>query len=109
MPRSGLATPRGDTESYRAEIDRFRDRRLGRAERLAEPERRTVTIRGQGAEGYATRNGTRVSSAERHRKLKPHERASFRPDRVAMWAVLLGFLLVLAAAASAHAAVLLPH
>jgi hypothetical protein len=33
-----------------------------------------------------------------------HERAGFRPDRVAMWAVLLGFLLVLVAATSSHAA-----
>jgi hypothetical protein len=64
--------------------------------------RRTVRITGQGAEGYATRNGTRPSTAQRHQRLKPHERAGFRPDRVAMWAVLLGVMLMLAAMASAH-------
>jgi hypothetical protein len=35
-----------------------------------------------------------------------HERPGFRPDRAAMWAVLLGLLLVLVAATSSHAAVL---
>ncbi len=65
--------------------------------------RRTVHITGHGSEGYATRNGMRPSAAQRHRRLKPHERAGFRPDRVAMWAVLLGVMLMLAAVASAHA------
>ncbi len=73
------------------------------------PGRRTVTITGYGAEGSATRNGTRPSLAERHRQLPRHERAGFQPDRVAMWAVLLGVLMVLAAAASAHAAVIAHH
>jgi hypothetical protein len=35
-----------------------------------------------------------------------HERPGFRPDRTALWAVLLGLLLILVAATSAHAAVL---
>jgi hypothetical protein len=65
--------------------------------------RRTVLITGHGEEGYTTRNGTRPSSAQRYQHLKPYERAGFRPDRVAMWAVLLGVLLMLAAVASAHA------
>lgn len=66
--------------------------------------RRTVSITGYGAEAYVSRNGTRPSSAERHRHPPRHERAGFEPDRVAMWAVLLGLMMVLAAAASAHAA-----
>jgi hypothetical protein len=37
------------------------------------------------------------------------ERAMSRPDRVALWAVLLCLLLVVAAAASAHAAVRTTH
>jgi hypothetical protein len=37
---------------------------------------------------------------------RPRERAMSRPDRVALWAVLLCLLLVVAAATSAHAAVL---
>lgn len=48
------------------------------------PGRRTVTITGQGAEGYASRNGTRPSMAQRHRPVKRHERPGFRPDRAAM-------------------------
>jgi hypothetical protein len=73
------------------------------------PSRRTVTITGHGAEGYTTRNGTRPSGAERYRQLPRHERSGFQPDRVAMWAVLLGMMMVLAAAATAHAAVVAHH
>ncbi len=73
-------------------------------------ERRTVTITGHGEEAWHSRNGTRPSQAARHQHhLKRHERAGFRPDRVAMWAVLLGVMLMLAAAASSHAAVLASH
>jgi len=63
------------------------------------PARRTVTIKGRGAErnlpwesGIAPRRSTRL----------PHHRSTFRPDRLAMWAMLLGLLLVLVAAISAH-------
>lgn len=71
--------------------------------------RRTVTIKGHGAEGVTTRNGTRGSAAERHLNLPRHERNGFQPDRVAMWAVLLGVVMILAAAATAHAAVIAHH
>ena len=71
--------------------------------------RQTVTITGQGAEGYATRRGTRSSTAQRHQAIRRHERDGFRPDRVAMYAVMLGVMLMLAAAVSAHAAVLAHH
>lgn len=58
--------------------------------------RRTVTIQGRGAE--------RNLPLPRPRRPTParHERAGFRPDRVAMWAVMLGLLLVFVAATSAH-------
>lgn len=71
--------------------------------------RRTVSIRGHGAEGYTTRNGTRASTAERHLQLPRHERSGFQPDRIAMWAMLLAMVMVLIAAASSHAAVLAQH
>ena len=71
--------------------------------------RHTVTITGHGAEGYVDRRGTRASTAQRHQTIKRHERDGFRPDRVAMWAVMLGVVLMLAAAASSHAAVLVHH
>jgi hypothetical protein len=64
------------------------------------PARRTVTIRGQGAERYVPR------SSSRRRPERRYERTGFRPDRAAMWAVLLGVMLILAAVASAHAATL---
>jgi hypothetical protein len=57
--------------------------------------RRTVTIRGQVAERNLPRRPPRTI----------RERAGARPDRIAMWAVLLGVLLLLVAATSSHAAV----
>jgi hypothetical protein len=65
------------------------------------PGRRTVTIRGQVADRYAA---PRPSS--RRRPERRYERSGFRPDRAAMWAVLLGVMLILAAVTSAHAATL---
>jgi hypothetical protein len=56
--------------------------------------RRTVTIRGQVAR-----------PAPRRPPRRRYERAGARPDKIAMWAVLLGLLLVLVAATSSHAAV----
>jgi hypothetical protein len=70
------------------------------------PGRRTVTIRGRGAErelAFPTyRSANRPATRRR-------ERPGYKPDRTAMWAVLLGVLLVLVAAASSHAAVLSHH
>ena len=59
--------------------------------------RKTVTIRGHGAE----RNLPVARPT-----LRRHERPGFRPDRMALWAVLLGLILIVVAAASAHGAVL---
>jgi hypothetical protein len=73
------------------------------------PGRRTVKITGHGAEGYASRNGTTPTNALRYTQLQRHERPGFRPDRVAMWAVFLGVVLLLAAVTSAHAAALVAH
>jgi hypothetical protein len=57
--------------------------------------RRTVQITGRGTE----RNLPVARPT-----LRRHERAGFKPDRTAMWAVLLGLLLIIVAATSA-----LPH
>jgi hypothetical protein len=62
------------------------------------PGRRTVTIRGHGAE----RNLPWPDGPRRRPPQRPYERPGFKPDRVAMWAVLLGILLVVVAIASAH-------
>ncbi|HWC86991.1 MAG TPA: hypothetical protein VG388_10650 [Solirubrobacteraceae bacterium] len=61
-----------------------------------------MTIRGQ----VADRRTPRMVEIDRRRPpRRPRERAMSRPDRVALWAVLLCLLLVVAAATSAHAAV----
>jgi hypothetical protein len=71
------------------------DRQVTWAPRAANG-RRTVYITGRGVE----RNLPVARPT-----LRRHERAGFKPDRTAMWAVLLGLLLILVAATSAHAAV----
>lgn len=62
--------------------------------------RRTVVIRGQVVDRYSPRR-----SSTRRPRTSRAERMSSRPDRIALWAVLLGILLVLVAATSSHAAV----
>lgn len=62
------------------------------------PGRRTVTIRGHGAE----RNLPWPDGSSRRPQRRAYERAGFKPDRVAMWAVMLGILLVIVAIASPH-------
>ncbi len=52
-----------------------------------------MTIRGYGAE----RNLPMARP-----QLRRHERPGFRPDRAALWAVVLGLLLIVVAVASAH-------
>ncbi len=65
------------------------------------PERRMVTIRGRGSERYVPIRSSRDRRPERR-----YERPGFQPDRVAMWAILLGVVLIVAAASTAHAATL---
>jgi hypothetical protein len=61
-------------------------------DRTPAPPRRTVVIRGQ------------VAPPPRRRPPRSlHERAGSRPDRIALWALLLGIALILVAAVSAHA------
>ncbi len=70
----------------------------------APPARRTVLITGRGAPA-AVPVPRALVDAERRRPARSAEvRNAGRPDRVAMWAVLLGFALVLIAATSAQAA-----
>jgi hypothetical protein len=63
-------------------------------------DRRTVVIRGQGATTAAV--ATRPSPSRSRRRRLP-DRAGHRPDRVAMWAVVMGMFLAAVAAASGHA------
>jgi|SRR5215218_415066 len=67
---------------------------------IAPPARRTVQITGR------TVPAPRLVEVERRRPgRRPVERVGPRPDRIAMYAVLLGFFLILVAATSAHAAI----
>ncbi len=128
MPRAGVAVPREGHSHHRERVaapnatsDRVAVRAASRVvptartdsptaspaapaavRSEASPQRRTVTIRGHGSERYVS---SRASSSRR-RPERRYERSGFRPDRTAMWAGLLGLMLILAAAASAHAATL---
>jgi len=65
--------------------------------------RRTVTIRGRGAErDLAFPQPGRA----RRQPVRRHERPGFKPDRAALWALLLCVVLVLVAATSSRAATL---
>jgi hypothetical protein len=68
--------------------------------RVSSDGRRTVVITGRGAERDY------VPARRRERDLRPHERAGFKPERLALWAFLLTLLLILVAATSSHGAVL---
>ena len=63
--------------------------------------RRTVTITGRGAERYNPRLEPGARSRPQRRR---HERTGFRPDRTALWAVVLGVALLLLATTTSHAA-----
>jgi hypothetical protein len=65
-------------------------------------ERRTITIRGQVAPPRRT-SGT--APARRRPPRRPSERiVGTRPDRAALWAVLMGVFLILVAVMTAHGA-----
>jgi hypothetical protein len=64
-------------------------------------ERRTIVITGRGAPAPAPR--TRRAEAARRPPRRLTERAGPNPDRIALWAVLLGLFLILVAVVSAHA------
>jgi hypothetical protein len=62
--------------------------------------RRTITIRGQVAPPPLP-----LAPARRRRPRRPGERiAGTRPDRAALWAVLMGVFLILVAVMTAHGA-----
>jgi hypothetical protein len=88
----------GHVEVRRARVDDVWGDRLATS-----GQRRTIVITGRPAERQLPRRRGWEAS------LPLHERAGFKPDRVALWAVLLGLILLLVAAASSHAAILAAH
>jgi hypothetical protein len=105
MPQTGATVSGGVTDERGGVRDADRDAsRSGSGSHGAGvPGRRTVTIRGQAPERYPAR---RADGSRRPRPERRHERAGFRADRAALWAVLLGVMLILVAVTSAHAAAL---
>jgi hypothetical protein len=67
--------------------------------------RRTITITGHGDDRQTGR--AELTGRPRPQR-RAHERPGYRPDRLALYAVLLGVVLVLVAATSSHAATLRP-
>jgi hypothetical protein len=88
-----------EAEDRRVSDQVFLDEQSGALE-LAAPGRRTIVITGHGAERNLPVRRRREAS------LRIHERSGFRPDRIALWAFLLGLALLLGATTSSHAAVL---
>lgn len=68
-------------------------------------ERRTITIRGQVAPPPRSYEGSYESTARRHRPRSASDRiVGSRPDRAAMWAVLMGVFLIVVAVMTAAGA-----
>jgi hypothetical protein len=106
MPQTGAAVSGGKravTDERHRERASYRDEPRNTSAGAGVPGRRTVTIRGQAPERYPAR---RADGSRRPRPERRHERAGFRADRAALWAVLLGVMLILVAVTSAHAATL---
>ena len=97
--------------SRRADEEAFEPRAAGRdqvdAAPLAPPSRRTVEITGR---TVAAPPLPRLVEVQRRRPpRRTVERVGPRPDRVALWAVLLGFFLILVTATSSRAATPVAH
>jgi hypothetical protein len=67
----------------------------------ARPKRRTVEIRGQVDRAATAPVEAEIPTSRRHRAPAPGERFHAHPDRVALWAFLLGVVLMIVAALSA--------
>jgi hypothetical protein len=78
-------------------------RRASHPEGTAIPARRTVEIRGRTVPAPAV---PRPVDVDRRRPRRPIERVGARPDRLAMWALLMGIVLILVAVGTADASVL---
>ena len=79
-------------------------RRGGHAKGTAIPARRTVEIRGRTVPAPAVPRTVEVD--RRRPPRRPVERVGTRPDRLAMWALFMGIVLILVAVGTADASVL---
>jgi hypothetical protein len=105
--REREAVPRRRFEREREAPPRRRfepdpDRAPAAAQHRPAAQRRTVKIRGQAIPSVSAR---RLVEVERRRPpVRAVDRARLRPDRIALWAVVLGLFLIVAAASSSQAA-----
>jgi hypothetical protein len=113
MPRAAEAPEWwAEVDDVRERIERRRAREGGpprRGVRVVRPEAHAATVRLLSADariGAVAARGARRMSGPGTGRRRPRPRAAQlvgpRPDRIASWAVALGFLLVLAAILSAH-------
>jgi hypothetical protein len=103
-PRGGAARPAAAPRSGAARPGASRNGQAPPAPTRNDAARPRASRDGQ-AGPAATRTVTGRATRRRPPR-RPHERAGFKPDRVAMWAVFLGLLLAIAAATSSHGAML---
>ncbi|HUN78908.1 MAG TPA: hypothetical protein VMU32_08315 [Solirubrobacteraceae bacterium] len=110
MPRPAEA------RAWWAEVEDVRERIERRRAREAGPTRRGVRVVSPGVhplpsylrsveragEGADARGSVTGLAARRRPRARPAQLVGQRPDRIASWAVALGFLLLLAAILSAH-------
>ena len=104
--RADLEARHATRERPHAEIDapRTAARRGGHVKGTAIPARRTVEIRGRTVPAPAV---PRTVELDRRRPPRsPLERVGARPDRLAMWALLMGIVLILVAVGTADASAL---
>jgi len=80
-------------------------RRGPHAKGTAIPARRTIEIRGRTVPAPAVPRGVEVDRTRRPAR-RAVERVGPRPDRIAMWALLMGIVLILVAVGTADASVL---
>ncbi|CAA9533907.1 MAG: hypothetical protein AVDCRST_MAG67-4549 [uncultured Solirubrobacteraceae bacterium] len=79
-------------------------RRGAHLQPTAIPARRTVEIRGRTVPAPAVPRSTEIE--RRRPPRRPIERVGARPDRLAMWALLMGIVLILVAVGTADASVI---
>jgi hypothetical protein len=102
-PRETRAAPRETTASPRETTASPHDATAAPAAAPAAP-RRTVQITGRTVPAPHVVPFDHVGPARRRPSRAPAALAGPRPDRIAMWAVVLGFVLIAVAATSAHGA-----
>jgi len=99
-----------DVEDLRQSIEARREAEGPRTPRVAQGVRRTVSITGHPAEGAraltllrdADQATPRLAPTRRRPPRRVTDRLGARPDRVAAWAVLLGFAIVFVTILTAH-------